>query len=354
MTRPEIPVNHEVVNPPMLTNWRLIFFICVVMVGTVAVGEVTAGMVYRTRPYTTSYDASRNPYYRRAWLEYTQPDVERVNDPNVQRIIVISNSQGFMREHPDAEAGLSYSAQLEQMLNEADPTTQYEVLNWSIGGGSSPEFTVLAARAGAHHPDIVILAPFTPNYVRRDVTDADSLSFFISDVYQLAYLPEVRQYLPERFLQAYPASSMTEFYEVYTNLGRIRHWFEDTDDSNWFPDYSVREETGQRNVYYIEWSETSTDLMRQFYETLSASAPDAQLLFVSMPLQRPFFDDESWGNMQAMGEAASELFADAPNVRVYDALNLIPPEEFYGPTHFNPEAHRQFALWLRDIILEQE
>jgi hypothetical protein len=353
VTQPEISVNDEVVTPPMSANWRLIFFICAVMIGTVVTGEVAAGVVYRTRPYTTSYDAPRNPYYRRAWLEYTQPDAERVNDPNVRRIIVISNSQGFMREHPDAEAGLSYPAQLEQLLNEADPGTQYEVLNWSIGGGSSPEYTVLAARAGAHDPDIVVLAPFTPNYVRRDVLEADSLSFFISDVYQLAYLPEVRQHLPERFLQTYPASSLTEFYEVYTNLGRIRHWNEDVDNTNWFPDNGVREAPGQRNGYYIPWSESATDLLRQFHETLLASSPDTQLMFVSMPLQRQFFDEESWGNMQAMGAAATDLFADTPNVQVYDGLEVIAQKDFYTPTHFNPEAHHDFALWLRDLVLEQ-
>ncbi len=309
---------------------------CVVVV---VCGHFAAGLFARPEPIPTSYDAPRNPHFRRDWVRWTRP----AESATGRAIVVISNSQGFLRER--AEGELSYPAALERLLDERTGEA-VDVLNWSVPGGKIPEMIVLAARAGAHAPSDIVLVTYTENFVGE--TMRSRLSFGISDVPLLAAVPAVRGLLSDEFLARFKVGSVAPYTSVYTGYGSLRWRTIENANEDWdwvIDDPDVDLSTLGKTVE--AWDEDSSWALREFVETAQRAAPGAQVHVVAMPLARPAWTDEAWGTHGAMVERVREsVVRGGGRVFVWDALELLPPELFYTHTHFRAEGHALFAEWL--------
>lgn len=283
----------------LIGSFIVVFFI---------LAEVVAGFVYNSLAFPNSYDTTRNPNYQRGWVEYTQPPAV---DADARRVIVISNSQGFLKER--AEGNLTYAAELETLLNQQLAGQHVEVLNWSIHGGMAPEMVLLAARSAAHNPDVIVLVTYMPNFV----ADIQPISWYVSDANRLAYLPEVRQYLPERFVARHKINRPLAWLEANTNLGRMKNFLEIPRMGNWTwtPIEPVR--VVEPRGTPIRWNDNATDLMQDFYDTVRAASPDAQLLIVSMPMNQTGYDDEGWGILHSFIPHTREALGDSADVRSF-------------------------------------
>ncbi len=136
------------------------------------------------RPTAHCHDVPRNPHFRRGWTQYTEP---RELPADTRSVIVISNSQGYLRESEDGHQ--AFPTQLEQLLERSEPQRDYVVMNWSVAGGHAPEMIVLAARAAQHRPDLVIWVTYAANLSPGLWTKP--LSFAITDAPEMAYLPPI-------------------------------------------------------------------------------------------------------------------------------------------------------------------
>ena len=112
-------------------------------------------------------------------------------------------------------------------------THRYTVANWSIGGASGPELLLLAARAAAHNPDLVMLVshsePFAYNRANMP------LSFYISDSNQLACITDVREHLPRGYRERLVEPGFGLRLEYHAALLRLRGAFIEQRDARWVP-----------------------------------------------------------------------------------------------------------------------
>ncbi|RMF80643.1 MAG: hypothetical protein D6737_07405 [Chloroflexi bacterium] len=322
----------------------------VAIIGTIIVvllaGEGIAALIYKQIDFADSYTTYRNPYYRRGWVEYTRP---LPKPPNTRRIIILSNSQGFLEEVLDGS--LTYAAQLEQLLNEQLPDTPTEVLNWSISGARSPELVLLAARAGAHDPDLVLLVNYLGNFSER----TREISFYISDANRLGYMPEVRQYLPEAFIELHQINDPLAWLQANTYLGRLTNYLELPRYKSWSWDYTDRVLRQLDNSRHSNrWNDRADEQLRFIYQALSNStgAAPPPLMIVHMPLNEASFRPNAWEKLQTFIPGVEAVFEGVDHVSIYDAHDLFTPERFWGWAHIRPDAHREFAEWLLPRVLD--
>jgi len=307
------------------------------------VGNFAAG-VLRPAPPPNSYDAPRNPHFRRDWVRWTRPPATL---PDARRMVVISNSQGFLRERPEGE--LCYTARLEELVAERTDAPA-EALNWSIPGGKIPEMTVLAARAAAHDPTDIVLVTYTENLVGESMRTR--LSFGISDAPLLTALSEVRELLSDEFQSRFDVGNVAPYTSVYTGYGAFRWKTVEGADEDWYwrkkePDLDLS--TLEKTV--DPWDDDSSWALREFVETARRAAPNATIHVIEMPLPKPAWTPEAWAIHQEMATNARAALEGFQGVQIHDALTLIPPDQFYTHTHFRAEGHETFARWLADRIL---
>lgn len=310
-----------------------------------------------------SYDVPRNPHFRRGWADYTSP---RERPEGSRLVIVISNSQGFLREHPDG--ALTYPARLEALL---DPEGRGDVIvaNWSVAGAQSPEMIVLAARAAQHRPDVVVLVAGAGNFSPLWVSYP--LSFWLSDATALAYAPEVRSRLPDAFLERTGADDPVSWFAARTGIGAARHrFFEKRDESwTWRDRPPGREGRGRfldtrgeaftlgarRGGAALRSAAAPIDpahagatrlLLSEFVESLRGTSAGTRLLVVAMPFARPDDPGALWRAAAAFAPVAERSLADVPDAQVLDALEVVPTDLFVHETHLQPEGHERFARWL--------
>jgi len=131
---------------------------CVVLL---ALLNVIAERIHDVIWYPSSYTHNRNLYLRRGWEHYTALPDEIPDDS--YRLIIISNSQGFLYERRDSRE--TYAYQLEALL-EAQMQQPVQVLNWSAVATNAAEQIILAARAIAHEPDMVLWIAHNDNFSR--------------------------------------------------------------------------------------------------------------------------------------------------------------------------------------------
>jgi len=298
-------------------------------------GEGAAGFKLRSLESPSSYDESRNPHFLGDWVGYTEPPS---GEKTGYRVIVISNSQGFMRERPEAE--LCYSGMLEAKLRVSGYGENAEVLNWSIPGGGAMELIILAARAVAHQPDVVILSGYNNDF--NEYWNQQKLSSMASDIVHLAYLAEVRKNIPRRFLINIRAFSARDWLGMNSNLVAWHNWFT-RDKDEWT--FISREPGPRKKLTVFDLNPTvSIELIENFVQAAVGNGEETAIKLVSMPLNGDQF--KGFQQVDEFFKAATKVAQAWPQVGAFDATHLYPVELFYGGRHMRPEAHKMFADYL--------
>lgn len=309
------------------------------LLGAAAVGavlflgaEATVRRVAPT-PRPSCYDEPRNPFFLRAWPEYTAPRPPR--PPGEERVVVITNSQGYLRERADGHE--AWPAQLELLLRESGRDAQ--VLNWAVAGASGAEMAVLAARAVEHRPELVLLVSYNENF--GPFWRRKELSFARSDVPELAYHGAVRRRLPGSFLRSVDAYEPLGFLEAHLALLDLRSRLFEWQDRWTFDPVEPKRPVEKKLELHVQ---QNFALLNDFLYPLARARPRPRVLLVAMPLNPEGFEDLA---PAAAFAAACRSWAERADwISARDATHLFPADVYYGPRHFRPEAHRAFAEWL--------
>ncbi len=192
-------------------HWRLGSSIVFLVAGVLLVAEWVTGLLFASTATHSSYSVSRNPNFIRGWEDYAKP---KNLSKHEYRIIVIANSQGFLREKSDSR--LCYPAILEDKVRERGYGEEAEVLNWSVPGGEVLEFILLAARSVGHRPDVVFLVgsnnSFSTFWLEKELISRHS------GVTNLAYLQDVQQWVLNTFLERIHANDVVGWLRSHSNL----------------------------------------------------------------------------------------------------------------------------------------
>jgi hypothetical protein len=316
---------------------------------TLLLAEAVARVTLRNLDFGDSYVDARNPNFRRGLLEYTRP---RERPENARLLIVISNSQGFLRERSEGE--WAYSKRLEAHLGLLDPQHEYIVANWSIPGGSGPEMTLLAARAAAHRPDGIILVSFGNNFTSPHLYKP--LSYGISDADLLAYTPEVRELLPEWFIQKFEVHDTAKWIESRLALLRCRNILSEPSDDAWA--WEPREPALDFGSMALQtagqWRKDSDLLLTCFADVALRGSPDSALIIVNMPVNESVWTEQARQVNRDFASRARKLLGDRPRVTVLNANRAIPTDakHFYNQDHLRRDGHEAFAQWLAPRLLK--
>lgn len=304
---------------------------------TFGAAEGVARLLLSHTPLAHSYEVTRNPHFRRGWVDFTSPRPRR---PGERLIIVIGNSQGFFSETTDGS--LAYPSRLRALLVKADPGHSHLVANWSIPGGAGPEMALLGARAAAHRPDVVVLVTYATNFT--GVHAGKPLSFSISDIDQLAYLPEVRQSLSPWFLTHFDARDALAWLSSRSGLMRLRSRFLEQRDEKWtwYPERGLN--GANPPVPTSAWTDTAGRLLLEFRQAIARRSPETTVLIVNMPVRPTARLD--WVHLSALPEHARNMFWKDRRVTILDAMPVIEPRLFYSDLHMRPAGHEEFARWL--------
>lgn len=308
-------------------------------VALLAAAELAARGLQPRLPSAAEGGFARNPHYARGWPEYTRPDAERA-PRDVPLVIAISNSQGFLRERSDAAE--AWPSRLAAEL--AALGAPARVLNWSMPGGNGAEMTLLAARAHAHDPDLVLLVSYNDNF--GDRWRRLPLSYGYSDAHHLAYLPEVRAHLPLDLLVATSGYDPLGWLGAHSSLLWLRNRWGDVGE-RW--SWSVIEPAHRARSRAAGTATVKEGgrftLLGDFLRAAGAEESDGPaLMVVGMPLCKEVFRNREVAG--AFVIAAEERLASRPRSRVLNATALVPDEEFYGARHLRPAGHARFAAWL--------
>lgn len=309
-----------------------------------AVAEAGLRLVKRADPVPASYEVPRNPRFRRDWVRYTQP---RPRPQGTRLVIVIANSQGFLREERDG--ALAWPSRLESRLGRQGIGAI--VANWSIPAANAAEMILLAARAASHRPDLVVVSAGAATFLSRD-NSRRPLTFWLSDATDLAYVPSVRRILPQGFLRRTHAYDPVAAWQAWSAIAwvRSRHFTAATEAWEW------RVAKGRRSIERFpipgKSSHAVTTQLRELAEPLLGASPNTRLLIAQMPLARSALDDDDHRRAGVTARFAARIFADQPCVEVVDALDVIPDERFSSATHMDSQGHDQYARWLEPRVLE--
>lgn len=303
------------------------------------IAEFSAGRARPHLPSATEGGFARNPHYARGWPEYTRPDPASPSRSE-RLVIAISNSQGFLRERSDGSE--AWPRKLAAELDALGMSAQ--VLNWSMPGGNGAEMTLLAARARAHDPELILLVSYNDNF--GDRWRRLPLSYGYSDAHHLAYLPEVRSRLPLDLLVATSGYDPLGWLGAHSSLLWLRNRWGDVGE-RW--SWSVIEPAHRARSRAAGTATVKEGgrftLLGDFLRAAGAEESDGpSLMIVGMPLCAEVFR-----NREAAGafvNAAAERLAGKPRARALDATALVPDEEFYGARHLRPAGHARFAAWL--------
>ena len=324
--------------PSSITYKQLLMMFLTCLLTLILVDRV-AESLYQLIWFPSSYDEARNTFFLRGWRRYTAPeDLPETDDTYL--VILISNSQGFLVENADER--LTYSQQLELILNQK-MKQPVEVLNWSAPASNAAEQIILAARAISHQPNLILWVTHNTNLVRAQFRPLD---FYSTDVTRLAYHPTVRQYLSDTFLSEHEANDPLDMLDTQTGLGKLAHVFEQ--DRYWV--WWWIPQRGAFGTHLRDWDDKAIYYVNEFYETVNRSEIDIPIAFVSMPLNAEHYSDEEWAEMIAFPERVRDIYTGRDNIRVFNAIEVIPQKLFFTSTHMRPDGHRMFAEWLAEHV----
>lgn len=316
---------------------------CLLTVGLV---ELAAHGVLAALRGPDSYEAERNPHFRRDWRSFTEP---RPRDPNHRLIVLIGSSQGFAQEYEDPS--VAFPSRLEEMIAQARPQERWTVANWSVSGGVGQEMVVLGARASMHDPDLVILVTHHSNFCRGSRVP---LTKSLSDVAELAYYGPVRSLLSRRFLRHGEAKDPTTWLTAHSGLMRLHNRVFEPRDGAWTWTTGERWKSPPKVTYRTHpWVADASWLLREFVEvTRDRGRLATPVIVVSMPLYRPSFRPGDWAMRADFARRARAALAGEPAVTVLDAVELVDPSLFTSVMHVDPEGHEELAAWLLPYVLE--
>ncbi len=324
------------------------------MLGVILAAEgIATWWMSRVEPPHT-YETVRNPHCRRDWINYTQPR-DRGDTPLV---IVVGNSQAFAPEIADEE--LIYTAVLERRLHEFyDPSVK--VANWSAGGISGPEMLMLCARAAQHKPEVLVLVTHSRPFSRPRVHN--ELDFYNTDINQLAYLPEVRELLPNRFIRHHEAYHPTNAASAHLSLIQAHNLYVEPRRQRWSEDFEPPKRQPRRRSYgaprmdnYGRW------LIRQCVHIVRQQSPETRILLVNMPLAQWYIDELSYERFvlferlmrretaRVRHNDLTQLGPGMENVVVLQGIRAVPGTWFYSATHMKPDGHTVFGRWLQPYV----
>lgn len=312
-------------------------------VGLLGCLELGARLARPDDPGAHCYEAPRNPTFRRGWASFTAP---RGRPDGRPLILVLGNSQGFLREQDDGR--LAYPSRLAAGL--AARGVDAVVANWSVPAAHGPEFVVLAARAAQHKPDLVIVSAGTRAFGGPGVLSAP-LSYWLSDVTDMIYDRGVRDRLPRSFLRRYPADPLA-FLSAHSAFVRLRALLEPREgNSTWIT--SPQRQLSRRRIGLRPPDTVSTrQLLTELTAALRSEGEDTPLLLINMPICRPSWLAAAYRRTRVLSREAEALFADDPLTRVLDAREVVPVPHFTSATHLSPSGHQLYADWLLPQVLD--
>jgi hypothetical protein len=315
-----------------------------VAAGALGALELGARWWQAGEPSPHSYDEPRNPRFRRGWMPFTAP---RSRPDGRPLILVLSNSQGFLREQEDGS--LAYSARLAAGL--AQGGIDAIVANWSVPAAQGPELVVLAARAAQHAPDLVVVSAGTRAFGARRL-HAFPLSYWLSDVTDLAYARGVRSRLPPAFLARNRAYDPVAFLRVHSAFVRSRELLKPREEISTWRTAPNRTRHRRRLRLPPPDVELLRTLVSELATAVRAPGDDTPLLLVNMPICRDSWFRGAYRRTQILSTEAADLFAGDPHTRVVDARAVVPDEHFTSATHLNPTGHQLYADWLLPHVLD--
>lgn len=311
------------------------------MLGTLGAAEITARWIRSRDPVAHSYEAPRNPRFRRDWVRYTAP---RPRPEGSRLVIAIANSQGFLRE--EADGTLTWPSRLADRLNSDGAETI--VANWAVPAGSSSEMILLAARAAAHGPDLVIVSA-GGNSFSNPFAFEKPLSFWLSDTTTLSYLPSVRRLLTPEFLDRTAARDPSQALRAWSALAWFRARHLDPNRDTW--DWVLKK---YRRVRRLRIRDPSPEAVRvqllEMVQALHRQSPETRLLITQMPLAPGALAADAQHRARTTTRVATALFADHATIRVVSALDLLPDEFFHTATHMDRRGHARYAEWLEPHV----
>ena len=337
----------------------------------------------------TPHILQRNQYFRRAWPEYVRGLADAAQ--GYRRMIVLGNSQIFGREVlPDT----TYPGLLENLLNAAPQPGDlpWRVENWGAPGGFGHSLTLLAAKALAQQPDVLLIVSLSNNF---STVNCDSpLTYSAFDTPLLAAESEVLAQLPWSFLTRHVTLEMwlSLCAKRYSGLVRMSdHLWEaamrhcDWDfpkirgvghagkETYWFkppvqgydapspasrrrdaglPPFGLARQRGGAGAYIpnpadpeqvISKAEPVWTAYLQDFAAILQDRGATRVVFVLMPLCTELLVEESLPNLE---RSALEFRRLLP-VPVWDMTHELDPVHFYTFSHFDPTNHRALAALLQ-------
>lgn len=297
--------------------------------------------IYQHIWFPSSYNEPRNMFFLRGWEKYTSLSESDTADAPY-KIVLISNSQGFLQEDADGQA--TYAYQLEQKLQK-QLQQPIQVLNWSAPASNAAEQIILAARAIEHQPDLILWIVHNNNFVRAQF---QPIQFYATDIGRLAYHRSVRYYLSNNFLRYHKLLDPLQCLNASTGLGKLIHIFERKRFLVWWWTPQVHPST----VKVRAWNDKADFYAREFYNTVRRGNSSVPIVFVSMPLNQQDFTDKQWTQMSALANHVKLALKDAEHIYIFDAINLLDSDYFYTSTHFDRNGHKKFADWLAEVLTQ--
>lgn len=294
----------------------------------------------------------RNPLFRRGWREHVR-GVEPKREGE-KLIVLISNSQGYGREVSDAE---TYPALLEGMLNERWQRP-VRLVNWSLPGGSAPEFTLLCAAAHRLRPDIVLVASSPANFnASLLVSQMGGLvqQPWSSDIPHILAFEEVRRRVSPAFLERY--FSALERIDLCVSAV-FRPWGYRSLPSAWlmrFEALRAFERHPANETWFFGHIEHPARIIPIHPRApVSWTLVDEVVRALDEPIVRPVFvaiprhsvqgelDDEFRDGMRGRFESIGGSFLDLSRA--------LPDVHFQTATHLSADGHKQLAHLLADRL----
>ena len=297
----------------------------------------------------------RNAYRYRGWPEY----VEGVRDllASNRTAVVISNCQGYGAELPGK---MGYPAVLQTELNRVAGTDglPWRVVNWSLDGATSIEYTVLAAYLRTIRPEVVIasvaFADFRAEHARA------GYRYCRSDVARLATRPAVLRPLPISFLRrhakvedslamwAFDRSALLRaaeyawswldghmpgcHYAMYAPAMNYRPWRIEG-ERQWLPEIRPIGVPRDQDLD-LAYDDRSTTMVKELAAVLAAG--NAPVVLVAQPFR------DSHSSMPRFLEDLAGAAAEQ-GIPFWDLHDVLPSGEFVTSNHLSRRGHRALA-----------
>ena len=294
----------------------------------------------------------RNPLFRRAWREHVRGAEPRRDGDEL--IVLITNSQGYGREVAEARA---YPALLEGLLNERSPRP-VRLVDWSLPGGSAPEFTLLCAAAHRLRPDVVLVASSPANFnasLLEPQTGGLVQQPWSSDTPHLLAFADVRRRVSPEFLERY----FSPLERADLRLSAVfRPWRYRRLPSAWLSRFEAlrpfESHPGIETWFFGPIEHPAEILNIRLRAPVSWTLADEVVRALAEPSFRPLFVVIPRHSVQ--GELPDE-FRDGMRTRFesigggfLDLSRALPDERFQTATHLTAAGHRELARLLADWL----